>query len=349
MAEFLDSFDNRGSADATARYTIAVTSSSVTISITSAAGRNGTNGLRLARNQFVASGVAVDLLRSMPGANRYKIAFARAWSTLPPSGQYRAIATMRDSGITQCELRLYGDGTLRLYRSGTLVTGGQSTFTVTAGTRYHFEWDLTVHNTTGASELRINDSITAFTVVNQNTRVTANNTINEVGIRFIPSDSGDTSFNDDIDDLIIHDSASFVGDCRVDYKPPDGNGTYAAWTANGAASLYQCVDETSHNGDTDYASSATVNQKQTFTHGDIPVTATVKFVQQVWVAKKTDAGTRTFAPRIKSGGSEQLGTNIAPGTGYAFYEQSTNLDPATGVTWTASGLNAAEFGEEVTS
>lgn len=348
-SQYLDSFDNRVTADIAARYSTVTNTSGFTLSITSAAGRNGTNGLRITRSSSAGANSAV-LVQSMNAAATYKMAFARRWSTLPPAGQSRTIAAFRDAGTVQSSLLLHSDGTLEVVRgSSTALTGGRSILTVSPNVMYHFEWSLTVNNATGASELRVNETDVFFTVTNQNTRSTGNNIINEFSIRNVPSDTLDASFTDDIDDLIVHDG-SFVGDARVGYLKETGAGTYSQWTANGAATLYECVDDTAQDGDTTYTSSNTVGQRETFAFEDVPTTAVIKYLQHVWVGKKTDAGTRTFARRTKSGVTESLsGTSIAPSTTYATHVQMENLDPATGAVWTAAGFNAAEFGEEITA
>lgn len=348
---FLDSFDDRATADIGAKYTnySLVGGAQFTTAITSAAGRGGTNGLRLTRGAS-ATTTSLDLGVTIASTSRYFICMARRWSKLPTSGNYRTIAAVRDAGTTQCELRLYGDGLIRLYRGSTLVTGAVSSISFSTDTYYHFEWDVTVHNTTGASELRVNGSTVAFAVTNQNTRNGAANQITEFNFRCIPSDTlNDTSWTDDMDDFIGHGGTVFAGDCRVGYLPVDGAGTYGDWTPNGAGTLYECVDDAAQDGDTTYASSATIGHKMTFSFANVPVTATIKYVNHVGVAKKTDAGTRTIAPRVKSGGSEQVGSNISPGTTYTYYSAAIDTDPATGVAWTPSGLNAAEVGDDVTA
>lgn len=345
---FLDSYDDRSTAEIGSRYAVYVPPSAPLTVAIGAFGRNGTNGLRLTRGSS-ASPVSIDMYAAVTPGARYKIAFARRWSKLPPSASYRSIATMREGGVTQCELRLYDDGTLRVYRNSVLVPGAVSTGTFLINTYYHFEWDLLVDPAAGATELRVNGSTVAFAVTGQNTRTTAASLIDQSGLRCIPSNSNDASWTDDMDDLVIHNSVSFGGDMRVGYFPPTGAGTYGQWTANGAPTLYEAVDELSPDGDATFASSGTVGHKQSFTIGDVPVTATIKFAQDVIVAQKTDAGPRTIAPKIISGATEQNGPAISLTTGYVTYLRPIDNDPNTGITWTPAGFNAAQIGDEVIS
>lgn len=347
-AQFLDSFDDRTTTDLLIRYPLYVSDPDFVPTITSSAGRNGTNGIRITRSAGTSSG-GLSIGVTVPTAARYTFAFARRWSTLPPATHYRPIASFRDSGTSQCELRLYADGTLRMFRGTTQITGAISSSLIVANVMNHFELQVTCHNTTGAAELRLNGTVVAFAVTNVNTRNGTNNQINEVLFRCDNSStSGDVSFVDDSDDWMIHDSATFAGDCRVGLLRPDGAGTYSEWTPTGAATLWEAVDDTTPDGDSTFSSSASIGQKETFSFQNLPPSAVIKYVQDVWNIKKTDAGTRTLAPRIKSGATEQLGTNLSPTTSYSFFAQMNNLDPATGVTWTAAGFNNAERGEETT-
>lgn len=349
--EFLDSFDDRVTADLADKYTSKVESSVQFVpTITASAGRNGGNGLRLTRSASAAT-VEISLVLSVPNATRYKIAFARRWSTLPPATEFRTIASMRDSGTTQVNLRLNSDGTLEMVRgsAGSAITGGKSVLTIAAGDFHHFEWDVTINNTTGAGQLIVDGVTSFFSFTGQNTRITANNQANETIVRNVPSSTGDTSFTDDIDDVIIHDGAAFVGDLRIGIFNPTGAGTYSEWDANGAATLWEAVDDTAQDGDTTYASTAVVGEKQTFAFSDIPITADISFVQHVWVAKKTDAGPKEIKRRTKSDSTESTGTAFALTTSYARYRQMENVDPDTGIAWTAAGFNSAEFGDEVVS
>ena len=70
-------------------------------------------------------------------------------------------------------------------------------------------------------------------------------------------------------------------------------------------------------------------------------------VQLVTLMRKDDAGTRTLAPTVRSGGANYTGTGVSLGAGYAAGLQVYENDPATGVAWTKAGVDGAEFGFEV--
>lgn len=345
---FLDSFDDRSTAEIGSKYAVYIPPVSPLSIAIGAFGRNGTKGIRLTRGSSAAT-VSAEAYASVSPGVRYKMAFARRWSTLPPSGSYRSIAAMRDGGTTQCELRQYDDGIIRTYRNGVLVPGAVSSMAFLVNVYYHFEWDLLVDPAAGVTELRVNGSTVAFAVTGQNTRTSASSNIDRVGWRTIPSNSSDSNWIDEIDDVVIHNSVGFCGDLRIGYFPPTGAGTYTQWPGTGAATPHEAIDDLVPDGNTTYVSSGTIGDKQSFPIGDVPVTATIKFAQHVIVAQKTDAGPRTIAPKVVSGATEQNGSVFSLTTDYVTYLQPIDNDPNTGAVWTPAGFNAAEIGDEVIS
>lgn len=343
MAEKLDSFDDRATADWADKYNAVQAGTNYTVTITSSAGRNGTNGLRLIHaggtiGTFMA-------LTAMPNRTRYQMAWADRVSGLPPGADIRTIAVMRDTGTIHGSLVLNPSGTLSITRAGVVLV--TSTFALIPNVFYHLEWDYTVNNTTGASELRVN-GVPWAVVTGADTQNAAATQINEVGLYALSSSTVD-GFTRDIDDLIIHDQDTFVGDLRVGFYQGDGPGTYSEWTPTGAPTVRECVSEPAQDGDTTYASSATLNQRMTMTFADVPATAVIKFLQHVVYERKSDAGPRTTAPLVRIGSTDYVGTAMAPGTVYSRLLQMQNVSPATGVAWTAAGLNAAEIGDKVIS
>ena len=66
------------------------------------------------------------------------------------------------------------------------------------------------------------------------------------------------------------------------------------------------------------------------------------------MAKDSDATSLALSTLVKSGAAEDAGTGevIASAT-YRCLRRISETDPATGVAWTVSGLNAAQFGVKV--
>jgi len=130
---------------------------------------------------------------------------------------------------------------------------------------------------------------------------------------------------------------------------PSGAGSSTQMTPS-AGSNFQCVDETSPNGDTDYVSDSVVGHKDLYAMGNLPSTSgTIKGIQVLSYDRKDDAGTRQIKNKIKSGATEADGATVTLGTSYVYVRDIFEHDPDTGAPWTPSGVNAIEAGTEIVS
>jgi len=98
--------------------------------------------------------------------------------------------------------------------------------------------------------------------------------------------------------------------------------------------------------------SSTVGQEDLFTFAPLATNPTTIFgVSVKGLLSKSDAGARTASLNTKSGASDTTGS--APGQGLAttpvWQGSYFDVDPATGLPWTASGANAAKAGVSVAS
>lgn len=213
-------------------------------------------------------------------------------------------------------------------------------------TWYYLELKATINSTTGSIEVRLNGNSTpVLSLSSSNTQATGNATID--GIRL----AGDSAqFNNDFQmcDYVIWDTTGsynndFLGDVRVQYCAPDGAGESTGWTASTGLN-YQCVDETPFN-DADYVESSAANNRDLYTVQNVAAaTGTVKAVQVIGRAFKTDAGARTMALLNKSGTTETVGTTINLASSAAFYTDLWETNPDTGTAWTISTANAVQIG-----
>jgi len=95
-----------------------------------------------------------------------------------------------------------------------------------------------------------------------------------------------------------------------------------------------------------------VGQEDLFTFAPLATNPTTIFgVSVKGLLSKSDAGARTASLNTKSGASDTTGS--APGQGLAttpvWQGSYFDVDPATGLPWTASGANAAKAGVSVAS
>jgi hypothetical protein len=110
------------------------------------------------------------------------------------------------------------------------------------------------------------------------------------------------------------------------------------------------VSENPPDDDSSYVTDATVSDQDRYTFPSI-AGAQVFAVAVNLRAEKDDSGTRTVRTVTKSGATvADNGSDFALTLNtYADFQGLFETDPNTGVAWTVSGVNAAEFGVKTTA
>lgn len=128
---------------------------------------------------------------------------------------------------------------------------------------------------------------------------------------------------------------------KVVVRIPDANGNYAQWT-NGD---YTVVDEPI--GGTDYATSATADQRVDWSMGSFPATtgaeivANVKFTTSI---NRDTVGPQNANYYIRRNSTDYDGTDKSLDLIQTNVSESYTVDPATSDVWTITNINAATFG-----
>jgi hypothetical protein len=256
------------------------------------------------------------------------------------------------STVQNCIL-LNTDNTLSLVRSTTTaVTGGKSTNTIVANTWYYIEMKCTIASSIGANtwQLNVNGTNWVNVTTGQNSQQTGNATANLVVLGEVGFSNTSVPFFDYCDFYCDGGGAvnggAFWGDTKIECHWPIATGTYTAWTpVNGLG--VGCINDETPSGDINYLSDNTTNDKSTFLFQPLGSTpASIMCVQTVYDIRKNDSGTRQVADYCRSNGTDAVGTTVNPGNSYVMYTNVLNQDPHTSAAWTASNLNAAEFGVE---
>lgn len=252
----------------------------------------------------------------------------------------RSIAKFMDSGSNQLEIRLNSDATLSVTRNSIVL--GTSTATVNYNSDQYIEFKATIHDTAGTYELRLN-GVNILSGSGVDTKNTANASINQIMIG-VDGNPG-SSITWKYDDFYILDTSgatnnNFLGDVRIDAVYPNADGTHTDWTPSTGTDHYALVDEATPNT-TDYVSSSTAGQKDSFNMASPPVLASeVIFGVRVKVAAlKDDAGSRSIKVGVRSGTAESVSTAQALSTSQLYYSNIHEVDPDTGVAWTPSGID----------
>lgn len=288
--------------------------------------------------QIAAGGGAVGSSKNLPSTYSTVICgFAYFATAIVNNIDVIRLRTM--GGVTVCSVSHDASGHLTVKNAaGSVVATG--TTVISTSTWNYVELKASVNGASGTLELRLNG---AAEIASN----TSNNGSTNIGQIFLVSNNSAMTIR--FDDFYFVDTTgsapnnTFLGDVRVETIYPTGAGSHTAWTPNGAASNWDCVDEHTPDDDTTYNSDATPNDIDTYAFGDIDAGATVYGVQVSLYARKDDANTRQIAPVIRQSSTDYVGTTVTMGATYTFYSQLYDQDP-TPAAWTASNVNSDEFG-----
>jgi hypothetical protein len=270
----------------------------------------------------------------------FRISALHATNTSP-------IFSVLDTATVQALLAITPAGTLVVCRNVVGTVLGTSAAALSPGVWYYVEWRVTIGNT-GSSVVRLNE-VEVLNLPSVDTMQTTTASANVV--RLGASASGVGSSYDDVYvfDATGSTNTAFVGDCRVERLAPTGAGATTAWTPS-AGSNYACVDEAPPNSDTDYVSSATAGQTDTYAFGNLTTASgTVFAVQATAYARKDDAGTRSLALVARPGSTDRVGATQGVTDAYTSLAELWNANPDTSAPWTIAEVNASEFGQRLIS
>ncbi len=265
-----------------------------------------------------------------------------------------SIIRLLDGGTLQCGLGMNTLGQFTVYgpTGGVIATDSA---VQPNGAWVYVEFKATIHNSAGSYEVRVNGE-TRLSATGVDLQATGSAVADTVVIQGAQNEFSQPQAY--ADDIYIADgqtgtgyASDFVGDVKVKAIYPTGDGALEDFTPSSGVDGYAMVDETTHNSDTDYISSATVGHKETFLFGDLPAgAAAVRAVQVTSVIRKDEAGTRGVKHIVRHGGSNYQGTERFLGTSYQTYFDVWDANPGTGAEWTVADVNNnSEFGVEVTT
>ncbi len=316
------------------------------------AGRFGGQALQLNANTSNTS----NNVRTLP-ASYASLSAGFAFRILSFAGNSDSFAHMimfADSGTTQCSLRLLADGRLNVSRmtnptSIAASLGTTASPIIVANTWHYVEVEVTISDTVGVFKVYV-DGVQVLNLTGLDTKTSANATANQIQFYTAGAVHGSTLNDWNYDDLYVTDTATKLGECKVETCRPTADVSGATdFTPSTGSSHFALVDETTCNGDTDYNSGSTVGHKDRFTHAGLSTTpATIHAVQVTAFAQKTDATSRSIALQVKSGATTSDGANFALAVGYGKFDRIMETDPNTAAAWAVSPVNALEFGAKVT-
>ncbi|MDX1408170.1 MAG: hypothetical protein R3330_08555 [Saprospiraceae bacterium] len=307
------------------------------------AGRTG-NAVRLdgnANNLIIADGMNDDTII---------LGCAFQWGGISSSFSNFAF---NEGGSTQVSVRCNGSG-FTAYRGTSTVLGSSASGLYGAFEWHYLEIKVVIHDTTGSVEIRLNGS-TVLNLTNQDTQVTGNAAVTWVAHG---AHSGTTGWLY-LDDYYICDGQGginddFLGDCKVEWHAPDGNGNYSDWVGQDADSTdnYLNVDDDgSPDDDTTYNEAGTAGDTDSYTHDNLDASSSAQVfgVQVGAIAKHTGGGGTMRLMHRRAGADDYQGT-FTPGASYTWGGYIWDQDPQAGPgVWTPANVDASEFGVDIVS
>lgn len=245
----------------------------------------------------------------------------------------------------QITFQTQANGTIvaRLSNGNGTILGTSSLSTVlVANTWQYVEFGMLCDAAAGGIIVRINGN-TVLTLSGINTKGSGNGT-NIQSCQFLGA-----NVNNFVQDVYICDGTgtynnTFLGDNHVWAYYPDANGTYVAFTPNGAPQLYQCVNAAVPGDSTVFASDANPGDRMSVALQTTAVVGKIAAIAHVARLAKSDAGARTAAQTITNGAVDVIGPSISPGTSFAYSLQIQEIDPNTAQPWTDAGFNTVQVG-----
>lgn len=276
------------------------------------------------------------------------------WMT-PSTGGTSPIFSLRESSSTShIELKWQNTGDLVITRNGTVL--GTASSIMSQNVWYHLELWATCHDSAGTAQLKVNGT-TVLNLSGVDTRNGGTGVFDTIEFGTKQGDALAIAPSWRINDVFVCNGAgtynnTFLGDRRVALLTPTGVGNYSDFTKAGttpAATNWQGVDEIPHNSDTDRNDSSTLGHIDSFATSNLPTSGvTVHGVKWYITAKRSDSGSRTLKGFQRSAGADYVTSgSIALTPTYVPQSIIQETNPATGILYTGTEVNAAEFGYKI--
>lgn len=337
---FYDGFDTYATADITKEWNSILG----TVAISPTDGRRSGSCLMA---PSVTNTIHGTVTRTFANRNSVVIGFAFKMSALPIDISLSPIMRLLDGSSAQNEVTVSKTtGTLSVTRNGTVIAG-PSAASISAGDYNYIEYKTFIHDTTGSFELRLNGE-TILSGSNIDTKATANASVSAISFGFSNALAYHSKAVWSYDDIYILDATGatnndFLGDVRIDALYPTADGNYTQWTTSTGVDHFALVDDPTPNT-TDYVSDGTAGNKDSFVMADPPALASqvIYGVRVKVAAAKDDAGARSLKVGVRSGAVDSLSAAKALSTSQLYYSNIHEVDPATGLAWSPSAVNALE-------
>lgn len=269
-------------------------------------------------------------------------AFRIWYPNLPSSNNENSFILFNDNAnAVQCSVGCTTTGTVRAWRGDTGTILDDTGPLITAAAWHHVEIRVTIHDTTGAMEVRLN-GVPVIELEDIDTKNTSLANCAQIVVGDFTVGSG--SFY--MKDLVCWDTTGsqnndFLGDVQVITLRPDGDDTLTFDPSTGSTG-FDLIDESTPN-DSDYITADdTPPAPSVFTLSDLPPDiVTVKALITVVRAVKTSSGDANLQVSLVSNGMEDSGDDRPITVANTCWFDVSELDPDTAAAWTPEAVNDA--------
>lgn len=299
------------------------------------------------------SASAATTIRRVLGGPKTTVGIGAAfrYTALPTSNARDLLFDFRDAANTvQISIVCESTGVVSAYRgqlAGSLL-GSSASPVITALTYQHVECLVFFSQTVGTIEVRVN-GVTVLSLSGIDTVASALVECSQVRVAGTNLGIGNSSAQLRVDDIFCYDDTgsfnnTFIGDRRVLTLFPNANTVQADWTAVGAATGYECIDEANPDGDTTYISAGVPGSPgpiSEFGIANLPAgISAISAVVLVEFARKTEAGNANTQWSVISGASETAGADKPMTEVYTYRQDVFQTDPASAAPFTPSEVDA---------
>lgn len=286
------------------------------------------------------------LIRSITPLTQGTLGFAIKFTAMPSTSGYINMA-LTDANGDGIGLYFLSTGAISLISTTNASTPG-ATYATTAGgiivlNAWHYvELEFTIANAGGILNLYVDGNLVSSGTYD--TLITSS-TVSFLYLGPINSVGTGTYL---IDDLYVTNTATRLGEQRVETLYPSADTAQLQWTPSTGSNNYGTVDETLMSS-TDFVSTNVLNNYDLYDFTNLSSTAnTINAVTINALAQKDNVGTRTVAMPVKSGSTTSDGANNYLSLGYKLFNRVIETDPNTAAAWTVAGVNALQAGIKVT-
>jgi len=286
------------------------------------------------------------IARRILGATYTTVGMGLAWyvGNLPTANNYSIPMDFRNSdNATQVELRVQTTGAIEAFAGGVSL-GKSADGAVTATAWQHIEAKVYCHTSAGTVTVRVNE-VPVLTITGANTQPQSTAGIAQVALRNAYLAGCASTYVDDIYTWtpdVAGGVVNWVGDKRVGVLELTADLAAADWTPVGAATGWDAMTETPSDDDSSYIQSADAGDISEFAFADLPSTLKSIIALQTQVKiRKNVPGVCTVRPSLRSSSALSDGADHPVTENWTHYMDVHEADPATGVSWTKSGVDNA--------